>query len=62
MERDKGISKRLFAFAVWMNIQEKRNERNNSEESLSSVLPHELVRMSIAVVENTIVNKHLQQL
>src|SRR2546429_318077 len=45
-----------------INIQAERNHRNNADDDLPCVLPHELVKLSTAKFGKTIVDLHLQQL
>ena len=45
-----------------VNIQAERNERNNADDDLPPVLPHELVKISTSDFGNTIVDMHLPQL
>ena len=45
-----------------VNIQVERNERNNADDDLPPVLPHELVKISTSDFGNTIVDTHLPQL
>ena len=45
-----------------INIQAERNERNNADDDLPPVLPHELVKLSTSDFGKKIVDIHLQQL
>ena len=45
-----------------VNIQVERNERNNADDDLPPVLPHELVKISTSNFGNTIVDIYLPQL
>ena len=45
-----------------VNIQAERNERNNADDDLPPVLPHELVKISTSDFGNMIVDMHLPQL
>jgi hypothetical protein len=45
-----------------VNIQAERNGRNNADDNLPPVLPHELVKLSTSDFGKKIVDIHLQQL
>ena len=45
-----------------VNIQVERNERNDADDDLPPVLPHELVKISTSDLGNTVVDMHLPQL